>query len=200
MSRRPDPGARRRRQGFTFLGLRFVIALMGLMAAAAGTTWTFVVQRDEEEQLLFVGREYRTAIERYAAAHARESQPYPTSLRQLLADGDRLVPVRYLRRLYADPMSGHEEWGLVKTPAGGITGVYSLSDRRPVRQRWNADLGIDFAHAKSYRDWVFAVQAAPVADGAQPGWNYERDGSPPLTWESVPPHPAARAGDALDNP
>jgi type II secretory pathway pseudopilin PulG len=121
-----ERAAYRRERGFTFLGLMFLIALMAVMAAAAATTWTFAGQRDKELDLLFVGREYRIALARYAAAHARDPQPYPTELRQLLGSGDALVPVRYLRRLYVDPMTGSAEWGLVKTPQGGITGVDRL--------------------------------------------------------------------------
>ena len=184
-----------RAHGFTFLGLLFLIALMGLMAAAAAATWSFTGQRSKEQELLFAGKEYRTAIARYAAAHAGEAQRYPTALEQLLGGDDRLVPVRYLRRLYFDPMTGNATWGLVKTPSGGITGVYSLSVQHPIRtQPMAADDGVAFAQARSYRDWVFAVaadgsagDAATRPRGAIPGWNYARDGEPPLTWENAPP-------------
>ena len=169
-------------RGFTFLGLLFLVMLMALMATAAATTWQFIGQRDKEAQLLFVGREYRSAIARYAAAHARERQPYPSDLAQLLGDdAGRLTPVRYLRRLYFDPITGDADWGLVKTPLGGITGIYSRSSLRPLRRRAEPDdETIDFARAASYRDWVFGVQ--PVVPGAIPGWNYQRDGEPPPQW------------------
>lgn len=185
-------------RGFTFIGLMFLIVLMGLMAAAAATTWSFSGQRDREKQLLFVGLEYRTALARYAAAHARDPQPYPTSLEQLLGGDDHLMPVRYLRRLYFDPITGNSGWGLVRTPLGGISGVYSLSDKRPIRTRAPVELanpGIPFTTAKSYRDWVFAAPLAAPLDGgtgvrgAVPGWNYQRDGEPPPTWENAPPRP-----------
>jgi len=185
----------RTQAGFTFLGLLFLIFLMGLMAAAAATTWTFSAQRDKELDLLFAGREYRFALGRYAAAHARQPQPYPTSLAQLLDDPGQLTPVRYLRRLYFDPMTGNSEWGLVRNARGGITGVYSLSAQAPVRrQAFDSRDGIDFAKATSYRDWIFRAALAPAmpeapAAGAPPGWNREQDGEPPLTWESAPPAP-----------
>ena len=181
--------------GFTFLGLLFLIFLMGLMAAAAATTWTFSAQRDKELDLLFVGREYRFALGRYAAAHARQPQPYPTSLEQLLDDPGRLPPARYLRRLYFDPMTGSTEWGLVRNARGGITGVFSLSAQAPVRrQALDPRDGIDFAKATSYRDWIFRGALAPSTPdvppaGAPPGWSREQDGEPPLTWENAPPVP-----------
>ena len=188
-------------RGFTFIGLLFLIVLMGLMAMAAASTWTFLGQREKEEQLLFAGGEYRAAIGRFAAAHAQQAQPYPTTLEQLLGGDDRRAPVRYLRRLYVDPITGNADWGLVKSALGGITGVYSRSELRPIRTRAApdaADLGIAFATAKTYRDWVFAGGAAAGsatgnggAQGAIPGWNYLRDGEPPLNWESPPAAPVA---------
>ena len=184
--------------GFTFLGLMFLIVLMSILAGAAATTWEFRSQRDKELQLLFVGHAYRAAIIRYAQAHARDREPFPTDLKLLVEDGDQLVPVRYLRRLYFDPITGGADWGLVRTPTGGITAVYSLSEKRPVRvvAPVGPSDGIDFTHAKTYQDWVFA---APVAQGAQdagtdavPGWDYARLGSPPLSWDGkAPPTPAS---------
>lgn len=174
----------------------FLIALMGIVAGVAATTWEFRSQRDKELQLLFVGHAYRAAIIRYAHAHARDREPFPADLKLLVEDGDHLVPVRYLRRLYFDPISGSPEWGLVRTPGGGITAVYSLSEKRPVRlvaMAGSSD-GIDFAHAKTYRDWVFAapaVQGVPDTDAKVPGWDYARFGSPPLSWDGKTPQPPA---------
>ncbi|MDP9124206.1 MAG: hypothetical protein M3N82_06350, partial [Pseudomonadota bacterium] len=191
-------GARARSRGFTFLGLLFLIAVMGVLAGVAATTWTFTSQRDKELDLLFVGQEYRSAIQRYAKAHARTPQPYPATLAQLLGGDDRLVPVRYLRRLYRDPITGGAEWGLVRTPEGGITGVFSLSERAPVRTaaRHGQTGGIDFDHARTYRDWVFdaRVASAPTpGDGDPPGWT-PSDGAPPLQWDSQHPRPVGDGG------
>jgi type II secretory pathway pseudopilin PulG len=187
----------RRSRGFTFLGLMFLIAVMALMATAAASTWAFTSQRQKELDLLFVGHEYRVALTRYVLAHAGQPQPYPTELRDLLGGKDQLVPVRYLRHLYFDPMTGGAEWGLVKTPQGGITGIYSLSTREPVRRRPAfGDDGLDFKNARSYRDWVFrAAAAAPLAPAsanspaAPGGWNETLNGAPPLSWENPPPTP-----------
>ena len=191
-------GTRARSGGFTFLGLLFLISVMGVLAGVAATTWTFTSQRDKELDLLFVGQAYRSAIQRYAKAHARTPQPYPTTLAQLLGGDDRLVPVRYLRRLYRDPITGGADWGLVRTPEGGITGVYSLSERAPVRTaaRPNQAGGIDFDHARTYRDWVFdaSFASAPApGEGDPPGWT-PNDGAPPLQWDSKHPKPVGDAG------
>jgi type II secretory pathway pseudopilin PulG len=211
-----------RHEGFTFLGLLFLIILMGLMAAAAAATWSFTGQREKELDLLYVGREYRIAIERYRAAHATEPQPFPTALAALLGDDHRLAPRRFIRHLYFDPITGSDAWGLERNAKGGITGVYSLSERVPVRTvPVYADETIAFGDARSYRDWVFTATpkaggagpagsaSAPttsastptpgegpqqaVNPGAVPGWNYDRDGEPPPKWPK-PRQPAPDAG------
>lgn len=179
----------------------FLIMLMGILASAAATTWSFTSQRDKELDLVFAGREYRAAIKRYVAAHARERQPFPTDLKQLLGAQDRLVPVRYLRRLYPDPMTGRPAWGLVRTPEGGITGVFSLSSRQPIRvMALRADDGIDFADAKTYQDWIFGVDAATASTdrALPPGWDPARDGAPPLRWDSAHPQPVPGTDQARD--
>ena len=155
---RPQRGVRVRMGGFTYIGLLFVIAIMGVLAAAAGTSWSVVEQRERERDLLFVGREYRRAIEAYRSANASRAQPYPAELTDLLGNRSETGTKRYLRRLYADPITGSADWGLVRSPQGGIVGVYSLSERVPLRTIGvYADEVIDFANAKTYRDWVFAV-------------------------------------------
>ncbi|MFY9316607.1 MAG: type II secretion system protein, partial [Burkholderiales bacterium] len=76
----------------------------------------------------------------------------------LLEDKRYLTVQRYLRRVYADPITGKADWGLVPAPGGGIMGVYSTAAAKPVR-----DLG-----AASYRDWKFAYEP-PRAPSTAPG-------------------------------
>ncbi len=214
-----SPARGRVSAGFTFLGLLFLIMLMGLMAAAAASTWSFTGQREKELALLYAGREYRLAIERFRAAHATQAQPYPTSLAALLGDESRLETRRFIRRLYFDPITGNDTWGLERNAKGGITGVYSLSERVPLRSvTVYADETIAFGDARSYRDWVFSATpkvggagtGGPVSEptrsastpapgegpqqavnpGAVPGWNYDRDGEPPPKWPTPRPQPA----------
>jgi type II secretory pathway pseudopilin PulG len=145
-------------RGFTYLGLMFVIAMLGLSAAAASTLWSVLERREREQDLLFAGRQVRTALRHYlAASPAGPGQPppaYPNSLEQLLLDRRFLVPVRHLRQLYPDPMGGGADWGLVRNPQGGIVGVFSLSQRAPI-QHEGFGPGEPFNQARSYRDWVF---------------------------------------------
>ena len=88
------------------------------------------------------------------------------ALEDLLADKRYPSVRRYLRRVYPDPMTGSAEWGLVRGPNGGITGVQSRSTAQPLKKANFPKEYEAFAGAATYRDWVFAF--APPA-GAPPG-------------------------------
>jgi type II secretory pathway pseudopilin PulG len=166
MQRRPERPQRpatntARDRGFSYLGLLFLIGLLGLTTAMAGTVWSFVARRDGERELLFIGREYRNALAAWQRAHAGNG---PATLEQLLGEKGSAATRRYLRRLYADPMGGGVEWGLVKTPQGGIVGVFSRARGTPIRRFGTyADEKIDFAAARTYADWVFGAPALAKA-------------------------------------
>jgi len=147
--------------GFTYLGLMVVLALMALTAAAAATLWSVAERRERESELLFVGRAYRSALQRYLAAspHGPNDPPpaYPATLEPLLRDPRFVVPVRHLRQLYPDPLTGQPRWALVRDVRGGIVGIHSLSGAVPIK-RAGFGPGEDLGGAKTYRDWVFSVQ------------------------------------------
>lgn len=151
----PTPSQR----GWVLLALLFLLAVIGAGMAALGTVWTTVAQREREAELLFFGEQYRRAIESYLQRGLGSEKPYPPSLEALLQDRRFPMPVRHLRRLYPDPMTGRPEWGLVRDAQGGIVGVYSLSDVQPLRTTGFTPEQEGFAEASSYRDWVFRAQA-----------------------------------------
>src|SRR3954467_5172489 len=118
--------ARRSAAGFTYIGLLVLVVLIGILLSAAGEVAATAIQRERETQLLWVGREYRTAIGRYW----RHKRAFPQTLEELLGDAtpDSPIQVRYLRRLYPDPMTNVVDWVLVRAPPnGGIMGVASSS-------------------------------------------------------------------------
>lgn len=178
MVSRTPPGRRRRgrRQGgFTLLGLLFLVAGLGVAMAAFGTVWHSAAQREKERDLLFVGDQYRRAIESFWSVPLPVGTPrrLPKHFAELLLDPRFPNTVRHLRRLYRDPMTGGAEWGLLKGPDGGIAGVVSLSDGKPFKRANFPSAYARFEDAQSYRDWVFqfdvekagrdAVQGAKVA-------------------------------------
>jgi type II secretory pathway pseudopilin PulG len=163
----------RSERGFTYLTVLFVIAFMGLGLSLAGEVWHTSVMREREAQLLYVGNQYRRAIERYYLSGLNQ---YPRALEDLLRDPRRPDIARYLRKLYDDPVTGKSEWGVVKAPDGGVMGIFSQSEDKPIKTAGFALANRDFEGAAKYSDWKFvynpAAQQVPVPQqlpkGAQP--------------------------------
>ena len=151
--------------GFTYLAILFVVALMGLGLALVGEVWHTAAVREREATLLWVGEQYRKAIERYYLAGPRQ---YPRALSDLLRDLRRPGVERYLRRLYADPVTNSSEWGIVRSFDDGIMGVYSRSEAKPLKEANFAPRQAGFEGAQKYSDWkfVFVPAAAPTAPGS----------------------------------
>lgn len=116
-----------RQDGFTYLGVLIAVVLIGLALGLAGESWHVSIRREKEKELLFIGHQFRLAIKNYYLSGTGAVKQYPTSLTDLLKDTRYPTTRRYLRHIYIDPMTGTNEWGLVKGPGNGIMGVYSLS-------------------------------------------------------------------------
>lgn len=152
-------------RGFTYLGALLALAFLGAGAARLGEHWELAAQRERETELLHVGREYRAAIERYYGAGAAR---YPRSLDELLADPRHPGAVRHLRRRYSDPITGSVEWGTVRAPDGGIAGVHSLSERRPLKRSGFGPEAQGFETAQRYADWKFTFLPASRPEPRRP--------------------------------
>ena len=57
--------AARPQGGFTYLGVLFAVALMGVLLAGLGEVWHTAVRRDKESELLFNGEQIRLALISY---------------------------------------------------------------------------------------------------------------------------------------
>jgi len=147
--------ARASQAGFTYLGILAAVILMGLLLTAAARVWTLTEQRERETQLLFVGDAFRMAISGYYAHGHR----YPQTLQELLQDNRSPVPLRYLRRLYLDPMTNSADWQLVLAPEGGIKGVYSGSTLTPIKRANFVPVDSFFADSDCYCAWKFVYEA-----------------------------------------
>jgi type II secretory pathway pseudopilin PulG len=156
---------------------------------AAADVWSLSRQREREQELLFVGEQYRQAIERYfLGAPPGIARALPSRLEDLLEDDRYPVPVHHLRRLYVDPVTGGSEWGLLQVQ-GRIAGVHSLSEKAPIKQ---AGFDADHEHftaRSAYRDWVFAasVPGLPLMTKPSPGGHAPEPGAP-----TEPPRPVHR--------
>ena len=164
--------------GFTYLGVLFAVVFMGIAMAATGTVWHQTRQREKERELLFIGGQFRQALDLYYQNSSNsppgKAKKFPQKLEDLLRD-DRYPDVRrYLRRIYHDPMTGGTEWGLVRSADKGIVGIYSLSDEAPVKTANFEKADAALADKRHYYQWQFiatngAVATAPAANSAAAG-------------------------------
>lgn len=153
-------------QGFTYLGLLFFIALMGVSLALTGVVWHAAQKREKERELLFIGNQFRQAISAYYNRSPGSVKQFPKELKELLKDPRQLAPTRYLRHVYRDPFTGKAVWGLVKSRDDRIMGVYSLSEDEPVKQSNFREADKEFEGKMHYTEWRF-VYNAPLTP-AQP--------------------------------
>ncbi len=176
---------RGRSAGFTYIGLLILIAMMGFALTVVAEVWQTAQKRDKEEELLFVGNQFRRAIATYRANVGQ----YPHQLDDLLKDPTFPGVRRYLRQIYRDPITGRAEWGLLKPDENSIVGVYSLSDAEPIKQAGFSLADESFEGKKKYSEWVFvssSAQAAQTSPGRVPG-----AGQGPGAFTAPPAAPAA---------
>jgi len=155
-----------RQRGFTYLTVLFIVAILMGGLALVGEVWDTWAKREREADLLFVGNQYRKAIQLYVL---KGQAQYPRTLDDLLKDPRQPSTQRYLRKLYPDPMTGKNEWGFVKGPDGGIGGVYSLSEDKPLKVAGFKLRDASLEGAQKYSDWKFTYSPAPPPASAQSG-------------------------------
>ena len=88
--------------GYTLAGVMVLIAIMSILMAMSLPVWDRIKQRENEEELIFRGKEYMEAIGRY---HAK-FHSYPP-------DTETLLKMKFIRKLYKDPMTEKGDWKLL---------------------------------------------------------------------------------------
>lgn len=149
--------------GFTYLGVLIAISIIGMASVASLQAGILLQRRAAEEELLFIGMQFRNALVSYANATPVGQPRLPKSLNDLLLDPRSPSVRRHLRKLYTDPMTGQEQWGIVAAPRGaGIMGVYSLSTAKPIKvanfEGALQELGLE--GKASYQEWKFMLPEA----------------------------------------
>lgn len=150
----------------TLFTVLFAIMVIGLILGLTGQTWSQVMQREREEELLFRGDQYRRAIESYYTTGHGGTGNYPRSLEDLLKDPRSVETKRHLRKPYLDPFT-NEEFELIGAGGdvggetvtaqslGRIKGVRSTSSLAPFQQDGFPEEYTTFKNAASYSKWEF---------------------------------------------
>ncbi len=144
--RRQGRGAR----GLVLLTLLIALILVSVALMGALDVWALQRKRLQEEELLFVGNQYRLAIQRYYQA----GRTLPASVDDLLEDKRFPVPLHHLRRAYPDPVTGKNDW-LFLHDGDRIYGVQSSSAAQTIKHANFPRRYADFANAKTYGEWQF---------------------------------------------
>jgi len=157
-----------RKNGFSYLALIYIIALLSLCAAATVQMGAIVQRRDAEDELIFVGLQYKKAIRAYFEAGPNGVAVAPRRLEDLLHDTRYPGTKRHIRKLYADPLTGKMDWCLIRTDDGnGILGVYSPSHNTPIRMDHFPDEVFYFKGKKNYAQWVFVYGVVCTDSGCE---------------------------------
>jgi type II secretory pathway pseudopilin PulG len=94
------------RAGLVLLSLLIALLLMAIAMEGALDVWALQRRRQMEEELLFVGEQYRQAIQSYYLV----GRALPASIDDLLEDKRFPCALHHLRRAYPDPMTGKADW------------------------------------------------------------------------------------------
>ena len=148
-------------RGFTYIALLVAITIIGISLGATGKYWQNIMQREKEEELLFRGDQYRKAIERYYFAIPGRME-YPQNIDDLLVDNRTAMGKRHLRQKYKDPITGEDFTEFRDQTRGNrITGVYSASEKGPLKQGNFPEEYRDFEGKKKYNEWKFVFTGQP---------------------------------------
>ena len=143
--------------GYAMIALMIAVTVLAIFMLMAVPLWQTAMQREAEEELMFRGRQYVTAIGLYLKNH---NNLYAQNLEVLHLE-------KFLRQLYKDPMTDDGGWDLVfqdssagaakllVVPAGQakayfgravLVGVCSTSPETGFRE---------YRGKKKYNEWAF---------------------------------------------
>jgi len=96
--------SRRKEGGYVLLTLLLVMAVLIIAAGVAASSIAFTIRRDQEEELIHRGVQYKRAIREFAKKTGR----FPLRMEEL----DNTNGMRFLRKHYKDPIT-HQDFKLV---------------------------------------------------------------------------------------
>ncbi|HEV3019391.1 MAG TPA: type II secretion system protein [Burkholderiaceae bacterium] len=140
-------------RGLVLLALLIMLVLVGVGALGAAEVWSTTLKRERETELLFVGEQYRRAIQSYWKMSPGR-RAYPPSIDVLLTDNRFPNPVHHLRRVYRDPMTESGEFEPI-LQSNALMGIHSVSTDAPIKQANFAAPYKQFEKAESYAQWQF---------------------------------------------
>ncbi|MEW6023482.1 MAG: type II secretion system protein, partial [Pseudomonadota bacterium] len=153
-----------REAGFTYVGLVFFVAILGLVGAATLKVDSLLRRAAAEQDLLEIGAEFSEALRSYAAATPRGYPTAPPTLQDLLKDPRFPGTRRHLRKIFVDPITGKDEWGIVyQGDKIGVLAVYSLSRAQPLKVANFDARFLNFENKEHLSEWKFTATGQGVS-------------------------------------
>ena len=102
----------RKSRGYTLVALIVGMTVMAILIAAVLPMASAESQRDREAELIFRGFQYAEGIRTFRKRYGR----YPNTLKEMFD-----VRPRTLRKLWKDPMTNSDKWGLITLAGAPLT-------------------------------------------------------------------------------
>lgn len=142
----------------------FFVAMLGLVGAATLKVDTLLRRAAAEQDLLEIGAEFSEALRSYAAATPRGYPTAPPTLQDLLKDPRFPGTRRHLRKIFVDPVTGKDEWGIVyQGDKVGVLAVYSLSQAQPLKLANFDARFLNFENKEHLSEWKFTATGQGVS-------------------------------------
>lgn len=150
--------------GFTYVGMVFFVAILGLVGAATLKVDSLLRRAAAEQDLLEIGAEFSEALRSYAAATPRGYPTAPPTLQDLLKDPRFPGTRRHLRKIFVDPVTGKDAWGIVyQGDKIGVLAVYSLSQAQPLKLANFDARFLNFENKEHLSEWKFTATGQGVS-------------------------------------
>jgi type II secretory pathway pseudopilin PulG len=174
---KPAPPAPPRSRGYVMILLMIAVAVLSVLMLMAVPLWRTAAQREAEEELIFRGRQYVTAIELYVRSH---NNLFPQNFEILHLE-------KFLRQLYPDPMSENGVWDMVFQDASGAEAKYLVVPAHMAKAYFSRALLVgvcststktgfrEYRGMEKYNEWAFYVGEK------------ETEKMPELSYEGVQP-------------
>jgi type II secretory pathway pseudopilin PulG len=116
----------RNERGYMLAVVAVFTSVLLVMLSAAEINWQKAIQREQEEELIFRGKQFMRAIELW---QRKFPGTYPTTIDALLYPGT----VRFLRRKWKDPITNQFNWRIIRiSPDGSIQGLSQSTGASPL--------------------------------------------------------------------
>lgn len=143
--------------GFAYIWILGIMILLSLGIGQWAINYATLKQRENEQELLRIGRTYQNAIKNYYENTPGGVKIYPSELNDLLKDPRHLSVTRYMRKLEKDPITG-DDFLIIRNLDHLIIGVYSRSDKTPIKKDGFDEKETSFRNSNHYNEWKFLVK------------------------------------------